>query len=134
MGTGEVSDRQAGVSYGTDSNGEKEYRETQRAGGSHRTYLHGDRRGAETDRLMGKGMGLTSTRKGKDSGKWQRDDPPRDRRAAGTDRPWTNPLNLHGDRRRAGTDRRTGRGHRGDPEKEKECRDRWTGRSHRYER
>lgn len=31
MGTGQVSDRQAGVSYGTDSNGEKEYRETQRA-------------------------------------------------------------------------------------------------------
>lgn len=82
---------------------------------------------------MGKGMGLTSTRKGKDSGKWQRDDPRRDRRAAGTDRPWTNPLNLHGDRRRAGTDRRTGRGHRGDPEKEKECRDRWTGRSYRYD-
>lgn len=102
------------------------------AGGSHRTP-HGERRGAETDRPMGKGMGLTPTRKGKGAGKWQRNEPHRDRRAAGTDRPWTNPLNLHGHRRHARTDRRTGCRHRGDPEKEKECRDRWTGRSHRYD-
>lgn len=80
---------------------------------------------------MGKGMGLTPTRKEEVQGHRDRQEN-RDRGTAGTDRPkeamGLTPLNLHGDRRGVGTDRMTGYRHRDDPEKEKEYR---AGRSHR---